>query len=340
MAEKIATYEAKDLALHPSNIGSQAAQTAARRINSASEESARAIREVAENQEQVDRAMGQTQAEFLRFEALEQRTGAVGVKYGGGLKDMFQLGGGGREPNYAALNRAAELQEGSLRIARAGRQVVAAQSPVSETTDNGVTVLRGGGGDKSDVEHGVTVLRGGGGVPAPITPTIEGAGGDQPNVNSPFWQTHDKLPPYGSSVNQSNFQRSFDTPLPGSSGWEQGYGGYDPNSKENEGYQSGTIQMAPLGAPIGAKHPDPVFGNSTSSDLWPAVKNAAGNPVPVPGTETTAPGTVPYQNVPVAGPMGINNPASYQPPQIANQPTDPSQNANAPPLWGQLVTGQ
>ena len=89
MAEKIATYEAKDLALHPSNIGSQAAQTAARRINSASEESARAIREVAENQEQVDRAMGQTQAEFLRFEALEQKAGTVGVKYGGGLKDMF-----------------------------------------------------------------------------------------------------------------------------------------------------------------------------------------------------------------------------------------------------------
>lgn len=132
MAEKIATYTAKELALRPSNAGYEAAQQAGRRLGPLAETAARAIRDVADLSAKVTTELGAQQTAFLRFEGLEAKEDrGGGVKYGGGLKDMFQLGAGGNEPNYAKLNRLSELQDGPLAIAAAARHMVNAQSPLT-----------------------------------------------------------------------------------------------------------------------------------------------------------------------------------------------------------------
>lgn len=132
MAEKIATYTAKELALRPSNAGYEAAQQAGRRLGPLAETAARAISTVADLNAKVVTELGAQQTAFLRFEGLEAKEDrGGGVKYGGGLKDMFQLGAGGNEPNYARLNRLSELQDGPLAIAAAARHMVNAQSPLT-----------------------------------------------------------------------------------------------------------------------------------------------------------------------------------------------------------------
>lgn len=131
MAEKIATYQAKELALRPTNAGYEAAQMAGRRIGPFAEAAARAVKEVADLSGAVEKDLGVQQTAFARFEGLESRETARNIRYGGGLKDMFQLGAGGNEPDYARLNRLAELQDGPVRISAAARRAVRAQSPLT-----------------------------------------------------------------------------------------------------------------------------------------------------------------------------------------------------------------
>ena len=166
---RIATYEAKDLKLTPSDKGYSAEEMAGRRIGPFYSQAGEAAAKVGRLQEQELDLEGKEITSFLRFQGLYDRSeGGGGVKYGGGLKGMDQLAAGGREPNYAALN---EMANGAVGMSRLARNLVnnpqtgCHQKYINDVEgDNGgggVSVLRGGAsGDKSDLENGVTVLRG------------------------------------------------------------------------------------------------------------------------------------------------------------------------------------
>jgi hypothetical protein len=127
---KIAEFDAKDLKLTPSNTGYSAAEQAARRIGPFATQAAGAIRKVADLQATEERELGQQQTAFARLQGLEAKAegSTAGVKIGGrSLKDMFQLGAGGNEPNYGRLN---ELSNGAARLSRLARDTVRSQSPV------------------------------------------------------------------------------------------------------------------------------------------------------------------------------------------------------------------
>jgi hypothetical protein len=166
MAERFAQYIAKNLKLTPSDKGYTSAELAARRIGTAATQSADAIRRVTQLEAQEEESTGKELTTFARFRGLEQdlNTGG-GVKVErNSLKDMFQLGAGGKEPNYAALN---QMANGARSLGRLARNVVAAQSPVKTTAENGVTVLRGGADAQAPDANagnepggGMTIIRG------------------------------------------------------------------------------------------------------------------------------------------------------------------------------------
>ncbi len=137
MAKRISTYEFHDLKLNPSEAGYSAAEQAGRRIGPFATQAAAAIRQVANLQDTFDKEAGLQQTSFLRLQGLEEEVAnksGGGVRAARGLKDMFQLGAGGNEPNYARLNRLAELSDTPVNISRAAHDIVHQQSPLTKTS--------------------------------------------------------------------------------------------------------------------------------------------------------------------------------------------------------------
>lgn len=229
---KIVQYEAKDAALHPSDLGDAAYTQAARRAGAFYEQMATGTREVGNLQKELDDDVGRSLTGFLRLKGLEDQAGDINVKVTGNGGARTLIGTGSQGPqNYARLN---ELANGPHYLSRVARDAVASTSPIQDTVENGVNVLRGGA-DKgqSDVENGVTVLRGGSGPMAAQDPfanlgqrgqvsdSLANAGGTNnpfasgPNYNIPYSQpdpggfplpiqSGDQLPAAGSLANQSD----------------------------------------------------------------------------------------------------------------------------------------
>jgi hypothetical protein len=324
MAKAVEKYEAKNLELRPSNTGYSAAEQAGRRIGPFATQAANAIRQVAALSAKNIEDQGQQQTAFARLAGLEaqQREASKGIatKFGGGLKDMFQLGAGGNEPNYARLNRLAELSEAPVNIARTARRIVNAQSPLTNTVENGVSVLRGGGSDQSDVENGVTVLRGGGGQPAPAPDAFA----NDPTVRllgSPVQKPQDLL----GNTNQI-------------SGGPPGFG----EGTEGPGgrtYNQFNQSLAPI--PVTGGGPDKATwqaaeSNGTNTQQWPTPTALAPPPGAVANPNNGDPSR--YGSGEGGQMIPVNNAPGYAPSPVS-APTDPSQNPDAPPVWGDLMGG-
>ena len=290
MAEKIAKYEAKDLAIKPSNVGYSAAEMAGRRIGPFATQAADAIKQVANLQAEYLKDTGAQQTSFARLEGLEHQGEGVAVKYGGGLKDMFQLGAGGNEPNYARLNRLADLQNGPVNIAAAARHIVRAQSPLNTTSPSTAWNPM-----NASVQYGK-----GGVTPTPDT-TDEQASDAGFNMGGNPTSGPSAAGIMGWDTSGSNLTPELARVQAGG-----------PETTPAEVAGSGATDVQPW-----QTQPDPPLANSplagpvdTSGDQnanqWPSasapVQNADGSPY-----------------VPTA--------------------TDPSQNANAPPVWGNLLSG-
>lgn len=310
MAEKIATYTAKELALRPSNAGYEAAQQAGRRLGPLAETAARAIRDVADLSAKVTTELGAQQTAFLRFEGLEAKEDrGGGVKYGGGLKDMFQLGAGGNEPNYARLNRLSELQDGPLAIAAAARHMVNAQSPLTHG-------LRPQQAWDDPENYQVNTSKTG------IQPNAEPSDKDFEKQIQSDWSQDDSAwgsDQFGPSMEAHNSEGAVTGGAVGGTGggWDAKgnpqpvYGATNPAEPANWGQapadQTGFYQQPP----------DIGDGSTITPGPTPATSGASDVPPPTNSGEWPTVGT--------AG--------------SADVPTSPADNSQAPPLWGNLVDG-
>jgi hypothetical protein len=311
-SEKIATYQAKELAIRPSNAGYEAKEMAGRRIGPFAEQAARAITEVANLNAQVEKDLGNQQTAFLRFEGLEAREDRGGIKYGGGLKDMFQLGAGGNEPNYARLNRLADLQNGPLYISDAARHIVRAQSPLNSINPQTAFDRRNLGQTGGQLD---TNPKTGGIAPTPDVSDEEAAKSGF-NVNGTPSDTYpadlggaglpDVIP--GGYVNPGLNANSGESWTP-STPWSP-YATGVPDNSSQQGDQSGTSSGA-------------VQAIGTLGGLWPLGGQSDQGPS---ATATIPPpvATSQWPTTPVAPP---------------DQPTTPADNSAAPPFWGDLQGG-
>lgn len=219
---RIATYEAKDLKLTPSDKGYSAAEMAARRIGPFYSQAGEAAAKVGRLQEQELDLEGKEITSFLRFQGLSEASGGGGVKYGGGLKGMKEMAAGGNEPNYAALNEMANAAPGMSKLARnlvnnpqAG---MPKGGPVSDT-ENGVSVLRGGADkDQSDVENGVTVLRGSsklavnGGTPDPTEQLLGMPNQPPSSTAAKIYQPGNNMQPRGDDTKAGGYGQTDMSP--------------------------------------------------------------------------------------------------------------------------------
>jgi hypothetical protein len=283
MAEKIAQYEAKELAIRPSNAGYEAKEMAGRRIGPFAEQASRAITEVANLNAQVEKDLGAQQASFLRFEGLEDRElRGGGVKYGGGLKDMFQLGAGGNEPNYARLNHLADLQNGPLYISDAARHIVRAQSPLNSINPQTAFDRRNLGQTGGQLD---TNPKTGGIAPNPEPTDKEAAkagfnvNGMAPSDTYPVSQGGAGLPDVipGGYVNPGLNANPNESWTPSTPWWPYATGVPDSSSQQ-------TDQTAPQGPSATATIPPPV-----ATSQWPTTPVAPPDQPTTPADNSAAP---------------------------------------------------
>lgn len=299
MAEKIATYTAKELALRPSNAGYEAAQQAGRRLGPLAETAARAISTVADLNAKVVTELGAQQTAFLRFEGLEAKEDrGGGVKYGGGLKDMFQLGAGGNEPNYARLNRLSELQDGPLAIAAAARHMVNAQSPLTHG-------LRPQQAWDDPENYQVNTSKTG------VEPNAEPSDKDFEKQIQSDWSQNDSAwgsDQFGPPMEARNSQGMATGGNVGGTG-----GGWDAKGNPQPVYGA-TNPAAP------ANWDQPPSDQTDFSQQAPDVPGGSDQTVPPPPTNSGE-----WPTVSTAG--------------SADVPTSPADNSQAPPMWGTLQDG-
>ena len=299
MAEKIATYTAKELALRPSNAGYEAAQQAGRRLGPLAETAARAISTVADLNAKVVTELGAQQTAFLRFEGLEAKEDrGGGVKYGGGLKDMFQLGAGGNEPNYARLNRLSELQDGPLAIAAAARHIVNAQSPLTHG-------LRPQQAWDDSENYQVNTSKTG------VEPNAEPSDKDFEKQIQSDWSQNDSAwgsDQFGPPMEARNSQGMATGGNVGGTG-----GGWDAKGNPQPVYGA-TNPAAP------ANWDQPPSDQTDFSQQAPDVPGGSDQTVPPPPTNSGE-----WPTVSTAG--------------SADVPTSPADNSQAPPMWGTLQDG-
>ena len=299
MAEKIATYTAKELALRPSNAGYEAAQQAGRRLGPLAETAARAISTVADLNAKVVTELGAQQTAFLRFEGLEAKEDrGGGVKYGGGLKDMFQLGAGGNEPNYARLNRLSELQDGPLAIAAAARHIVNAQSPLTHG-------LRPQQAWDDPENYQVNTSKTG------VEPNAEPSDKDFEKQIQSDWSQNDSAwgsDQFGPPMEARNSQGVATGGNVGGTG-----GGWDAKGNPQPVYGA-TNPAAP------ANWDQPPSDQTDFSQQAPDVPGGSDQTVPPPPTNSG--------EWPTVGTAGS-----------ADVPTSPADNSQAPPMWGTLEDG-
>ncbi len=309
MAEKFAQYEAKNVELRPTDIGYSAREQAGRRIGPFATQAAAAVRQVANLSADMLKSIGQQQTAFDRFEGAEGKERGGGVKYGGGLKDMFQLGAGGNEPNYARLNRVAELQDGSLAIARQARRLVRAQSPIARPETMGPDTYRK---MTEDADWWKAYQAKGAIQPIPDTSNMTDTEAQK------AWENYRKGQP-----NEEPSRDAFDTQVV--QDWAQG-AGQIWGDQSNPMWQGTGRSMS--------VNPQP----DTNTDMWP---QTAAQPVGTPGgTPQTTVGPdlsgIPAGNTAAPaqtlGSPDVQNPAPSTPP-------DPSQNPNAPPIYDILGAG-
>lgn len=303
MAEKIATYTAKELALRPSNAGYEAAQQAGRRLGPLAETAARAISTVADLNAKVVTELGAQQTAFLRFEGLEAKEDrGGGVKYGGGLKDMFQLGAGGNEPNYARLNRLSELQDGPLAIAAAARHMVNAQSPLTHG-------LRPQQAWDDPENYQVNTSKTG------VEPNAEPSDKDFEKQIQSDWSQNDSAwgsDQFGPPMEARNSQGVATGGNVGGTG-----GRWDANGKLQPVYGA-TNPAAPA--------------NWSEDPLDAGTQPPAPGYAPTPGDTAAAPSDVPP-------PTNSGEWPTVSASGSADAPTSPADNSQAPPMWGTLQDG-
>lgn len=164
---RIAEYEAKDVKLNPSELGETANTQAARRIGSFFEQMASGAKEIGRLQQENDDEIGKQLTAFLRFKGLEDASSGVNVRTGKSGVERTLIGTGSGEFGYenarANYQNLLEQINGPGRLSRLAAQTVAQASPIQDTVEHGVNVLRGsrpGSVTQSDIENGVTVLRG------------------------------------------------------------------------------------------------------------------------------------------------------------------------------------
>lgn len=330
MAEKIATYTAKELALRPSNAGYEAAQQAGRRLGPLAETAARAIRDVADLNAKVVTELGAQQTAFLRFEGLEAKEDrGGGVKYGGGLKDMFQLGAGGNEPNYARLNRLSELQDGTLAIAGAARHIVNAQSPLTHglSPQQAWEREQNGEGLNDEQLNALGRKQKGMGGYGDYTKT-----GIQPNAEPSDKDFEKQI--------QSDWSQD-------DSAWGSNQFGPPMEARNDKGVATGGNVGGTGGGWDAKGNPQPVYGatNPAEPANWgQAPADQTGfyqQPPDIGDGSTITPGPTPATSGASDVPPPTN---SGEWPTVgtagsADVPTSPADNSQAPPMWGTLQDG-
>lgn len=332
MAQKIATYEAKELAIRPSNAGYEARQQAGRRIGPFAEAAGRAIKEVADLNASVEREAGTQATAMLRFEGLEQREdgGGVKVKYGGGLKDMFQMGSGGKEPDYARLNRLSELQDGPVAIAAAARRMVNAQSPLTHGLNPAQAYQRlQEGQGLTDAEYqqlGISQKYGksiyGGGV------GDYGKNGVQPNPEP----------------SREDFEKQIQSDWQSDAGQNDPWGSGQFGPPEAYHDKTGAVTGSNIGSGQAAGQPSttPLPLSDTSGAVAPYVNaNGVGSdvaPAPIPQFGDTGVSSD-FPTAPVAPPTATSQWPTVPSQGVPDTPVTPADNEAAPPFWGNLVGG-